>query len=312
VDNGPEVNCQPEGRCGGVHEIPAGTLHRPASKGPGSAGPLRGRKRDVWEGGHRVPGIISWPAMVDGPARVSWDPVVTMDFMATVLDVLGLHRPGKQAKWHFDGVSVLPLLKGHPVAPRGIGWMYDKPVASPKNGYAYRYDKWKLAVGGISCNEAKASFNCSMPQLYDMSVDKEENHDLAAKEPEVFAAIMANFTVWYDSIHDSMDHESMCAGAGPAPGPSHPFPQHPKASSTCKTQAGKAMSGLDMSVGHVASVEECCGACQATPGCGGADFNAGSAMRPTWDGKAEGGTCHLKPKYDPKNGGQVQTAINPN
>ena len=54
------------GRCGGVHEIPAGTLYRPASKGPGSAGPLRGRKRDVWEGGHRVPGIISWPAMVDG------------------------------------------------------------------------------------------------------------------------------------------------------------------------------------------------------------------------------------------------------
>ena len=55
---------------------------------------------------------------------MSWDPVVTMDFMATVLDVLGLHRPGKQAMWHFDGVSVLPLLKGHPVAPRGIGWMW--------------------------------------------------------------------------------------------------------------------------------------------------------------------------------------------
>ena len=54
------------GRCGGVHDIPAGTLHRPRSTGPGSAGPLRGRKRDVWEGGHRVPGIISWPQMVNG------------------------------------------------------------------------------------------------------------------------------------------------------------------------------------------------------------------------------------------------------
>ena len=32
--------------------------------GAGSAGPLRGRKRDVWEGGHRVPGIVSWPAVV--------------------------------------------------------------------------------------------------------------------------------------------------------------------------------------------------------------------------------------------------------
>ena len=79
-DNGPEKNCPPAGRC-------AGSEHRPL-EGPGSAGPLRGRKRDVWEGGHRVPGIISWPAVVHGPARTSWDTVVTMDFLATVMDVL--------------------------------------------------------------------------------------------------------------------------------------------------------------------------------------------------------------------------------
>eukprot|EP01050_Picozoa_sp_SAG11_P006393 SAG11_NODE_494_length_8948_cov_2.882699_3_plen_160_part_00 len=79
-DNGPEVNCGPEGRCGSgsTGEIPPGTLHRPHSSGPGSAGGLRGRKRDVWEGGHRVPGIISWPAMIKGPARQVWQPVVTM------------------------------------------------------------------------------------------------------------------------------------------------------------------------------------------------------------------------------------------
>ena len=77
--------------------------------------------------------------MVNGPARQSWNPVVTMDFMATVLDVLGLERPASQKDWHFDGISVLPLLKGDLVAPRGIGWMYSKPVASPKNGYAFRY-----------------------------------------------------------------------------------------------------------------------------------------------------------------------------
>ena len=38
--------------------------------------------------GHRVPGIISWPAVNKGPARENWDPVVTMDFLATVMDVL--------------------------------------------------------------------------------------------------------------------------------------------------------------------------------------------------------------------------------
>jgi len=34
--------------------------------GPGAAGPLRGRKRDVWEGGHRIPSIVSWPDVVQG------------------------------------------------------------------------------------------------------------------------------------------------------------------------------------------------------------------------------------------------------
>ena len=45
-DNGPEVNCGPEGRCGSgaTGKIPPGTLHRPHSAGPGSAGVLRGRK----------------------------------------------------------------------------------------------------------------------------------------------------------------------------------------------------------------------------------------------------------------------------
>lgn len=121
TDNGPEVNCAPEGRCGGVHEIPPGTLHRPASKGPGSAGPLRGRKRDVWEGGHRVPGIISWPAVAKGPARESWAPVVTMDFMATILEVLDMKRPASQSDWAFDGISVLPILRDEAPEPRGIG-----------------------------------------------------------------------------------------------------------------------------------------------------------------------------------------------
>ena len=145
VDNGPEVNCKPEGRCGSGSSgrIPAGTLHRPDSGGAGSAGVLRGRKRDVWEGGHRVPGIISWPAVAKGPARVSWDTVVTMDFLATLLDVLSVERPSTQKDWYFDGISVLPILKQEHVPERGIGWIYDKPVASYANGYAYRWGKWK-------------------------------------------------------------------------------------------------------------------------------------------------------------------------
>ena len=313
VDNGPEVNCAPEGRCGSgtTGVIPPGTLHRPDCDGPGSAGPLRGRKRDVWEGGHRVPGLISWPAVVGttGPARVSWDPVVTMDFLATIMDVLDVQRPAAQADWGFDGVSVMPILRGETPAPRGIGWMYLDPVASTANGYAFRYDNWKYVVGGISCNEKLATFNCSAPQLYDMSTDYAENHDLAAARPDVLAAIAANFSAWYASVHYSINNESECAGSGPTP--PAPFPPNPTPSSNCTFMTGSAMNGADVARATVGSLDECCGACRAMPDCGGADYEAASPMHPTFTGSAVGGTCHIKAAYNPRSGLGTQTAIRP-
>ena len=98
TDNGPEKDCGPEGYC---------TLDHYRT-GPGSAVPLRGRKRDIWEGGHRIPSVVSvcqrfplhthppcklhtvlqggvyinvkrwaqWPAVVKGNVgRVSWEMV---------------------------------------------------------------------------------------------------------------------------------------------------------------------------------------------------------------------------------------------
>eukprot|EP00750_Incisomonas_marina_P002570 INCI1244.2.p1 GENE.INCI1244.2~~INCI1244.2.p1 ORF type:complete len:657 (-),score=87.74 INCI1244.2:42-2012(-) len=314
VDNGPEVNCGPEGRCGSgtTGQIPPGTLHRPDCGGAGSAGPLRGRKRDVWEGGHRVPGIISWPAVNKGPARENWDPVVTMDFLATVMDVLKVERPASQANWHFDGVSAMPIIRGDKPADRGIGWMYNSPVMSAANGYAYRYGKWKMVAGGISCHPAEATFNCSKPQLYDMETDYAENHDLADTYPEILAAITANFTVWYNSIHDSIANESRCSNA-PSPGPSPPFPSHPNASTQCEFIPDSALGGSDMVKGSVASREECCGACRQTPGCAASDFVEASRMRPTFDGKTTGGTCHLKRTFErkPEIKGETQTACVP-
>ena len=133
-----------------------------------------------------------------------------MDFMATVMDLLNLERPPNQREWGFDGVSVMPILRGEEPEPRGIGWMYQKADADVKDGYAFRYGKWKLAVGGVSCIAEEASFNCSKPQLYNMEQDIAENHDLAAQQPAILAAILHNFSVWHQSVLNSMAGESQC------------------------------------------------------------------------------------------------------
>ena len=302
TDNGPEVNCLPEGRCGSgtTGVIPPGTLHRPACAGAGSAGVLRGRKRDVWEGGHRVPGVISWPAVVRGPPREVWAPLSTVDFLATMMDALQVSRPPAQAAWAFDGVSALPILRGQAPAERELAWMYFSPQVSVENGYAYRFGRWKYVVGGISCADERATFNCSRPQLYDMATDWAETTDLAAAQPALVAALAANFSAWHASVMRSRANESACASAAPSPAPPVPFPPHPPASTNCTFLPGKALNGASIATGEVASAEVCCGACLAVSSCVASDFVSATAMKPTWRGSASGGTCNLKAAFSPK------------
>ncbi|HSP42059.1 MAG TPA: sulfatase-like hydrolase/transferase, partial [Luteolibacter sp.] len=79
-----------------------------AGRAPGSAGPFHGRKRDLYEGGIRVPAMIEWPARVK-PGRRSGFPAVTSDYLPTVLDIIGKPLPEKRV---IDGVSLLPLIDG--------------------------------------------------------------------------------------------------------------------------------------------------------------------------------------------------------
>ena len=198
TDNGPEGNCKPEGICNATWY----------EDNPGSAGPLRGRKRDIYEGGHRVPGIISWPAVVKGN-RVSNDTLVTSDFLPTVLEVLGVQRPASQLSWGFDGVSALSFIEGKENMPeRGIGWAYATTAAEGKNPsqFGYRYGKWKYVHGSVSCADAA----CNEPKLFDLSVDLGETKNLATEHPDVFSAIKANYTAWFASVQRSFTVENEC------------------------------------------------------------------------------------------------------
>jgi arylsulfatase A len=73
-----------------------------------SSGPLRGLKRDVWEGGHRVPMIVRWPGVVD--ANTKSDALLgQVDLMATIASIVGFDLPKDQAE---DSFNQLPVLVG--------------------------------------------------------------------------------------------------------------------------------------------------------------------------------------------------------
>ena len=99
----------------------------PAQPGsnPGSTGGLRGRKRDLTEGGIREPGLLEWPAVVKANVRTSAFPAGTVDIKPTVLDILGVDPLPSPARWPLDGTSLVPLLRGEVrTRAKPMGWVW--------------------------------------------------------------------------------------------------------------------------------------------------------------------------------------------
>jgi arylsulfatase A len=132
-----------------------------------SNGGLRGIKRDLYEGGIRVPFIIKWSGKVN-PGSTSNYPLAFWDFLPTVADILGVKAPKG-----IDGVSALPVFKGENVErPNALYWEFIAP--SNQVRMAVRDGKWKAVVYGLENNF----------QLYDLEADPSEKTNLASKYPE--------------------------------------------------------------------------------------------------------------------------------
>ncbi|MBD72215.1 hypothetical protein CMK21_19160 [Candidatus Poribacteria bacterium] len=112
--------------------------------GPGSSGPLKGKKGSLWEGGHRVPGIAYWPSKIR-PGTVTNETALTMDLLPTLASLAGLSPP---TTLKLDGVDLLPLMVGEqPLSERSLFWRF-------KNDCAIRKGPWKLING-----ESQSLFN---------------------------------------------------------------------------------------------------------------------------------------------------------
>lgn len=158
---------------------------------PGSAGPWRGRKRSLFEGGIRVPGILEWPGRA-AAGRVVHTACSTSDYYPTVLDALGLGAPRQPAP--LDGISLLPLIDGKtaersaPIAFESMG----NTRGSPK--LALIEKRYKLLT----------NLEGSGDLLYDLEGDPGESRNLAAEMPERLSAMTKQLSAWRDSCRNSM------------------------------------------------------------------------------------------------------------
>lgn len=151
----------------------------------GSTRDLRGRKRSLYEGGIRVPGLLIWPQMVKAN-RIVTMPCSTSDYFPTILEVIQPSTPEATVR-PGDGISLLPLIQGAMTTrPRPIAFQSGRQIALVDN-------RWKL----ISLNDGVNY------QLYDLISDPGESIDQAAANPAVVSAMKEQLAAWQASCKQS-------------------------------------------------------------------------------------------------------------
>ncbi|MCA9299669.1 MAG: sulfatase-like hydrolase/transferase, partial [Phycisphaerales bacterium] len=157
-----------------------------ARTAPGSAGPLRGRKRSLYEGGVRVPGLLEWPARFPEP-RVIAAPAVTSDILPTVLHALDIDG----APTPLDGIDLMPLLEGTTRERHSpIGFRSGKQAT-------WVADRYKLVV--TTTNQG------DRVELFDLVADPSEQTDLAALHPDLVTRLHQDLDAWIAACDDDRD-----------------------------------------------------------------------------------------------------------
>lgn len=143
--------------------------------------PLRGVKHDIYDGGIRVPFLMSWPAQIKA-GQETQSPVISLDILPTLLDAAGL-----PALTDIDGESMLPVV-------RGDKDNLDRPFF------------WNHGDGqtGIQLNNWKLVFNKGVTELYKISDDISESKNLLSSHPEKVQELQKIYDKWLSDMAPPM------------------------------------------------------------------------------------------------------------
>ncbi|MDO5971797.1 arylsulfatase [Flavivirga aquimarina] len=153
---------------------------------------FKGGKRDIYEGGHRVPFLMRWPNAISAGKKVD-SPVCQSDYLATIADIIGAKLPDNAGE---DSYSLYPMMKG-----TNSNQNLDRAVIhhSFTGHFAIREGKWKLNMfrgsgGSLKPTIIKPDLGEALFELYDMENDPEETSNLYFKHPEIVKELKEKIT----------------------------------------------------------------------------------------------------------------------
>ncbi|MEZ5106377.1 MAG: sulfatase [Draconibacterium sp.] len=156
-----------------------------------SQSPLREGKGWVYEGGIRVPMMISWKGKINA-GRESEQPVATIDILPTVLDLL--HVQNKMST--VDGVSLSPvLLNDSPLNRKALFWNYPHYHNGPPSAVIRKGDYKLIELYDKSLTNQPDAF-----ELYDLKNDLGETRNLAAQYPDVVNELKKELSDWKKEV----------------------------------------------------------------------------------------------------------------
>ncbi len=160
---------------------------------------MRGKKIDLWDGGHRVPCFIRWPA---GQLRAPGDLTElaeVQDILPTLVDLCRLRKP-RQAQ--FDGLSLAGLLRGErehlPDRTLVVQFSRMQSPAPEKGDAAVLWQRWRLVHN---------------KELYDLSTDFGQGTNLITQRPDITARLRTQYDAWWSKVAPGVnEHRAITVG----------------------------------------------------------------------------------------------------
>lgn len=167
----------------------------PSFRGSRAAG-LRGSKLSLYEGGIRMPFLISWPGHIKANSSDAMSIVSALDLMPSLSKMAGVKLP---ANYTADGTDRSTVFLGKPSARnKELFWEYGR------NDIAYKFPKGRDKSPNLAVRSGDwkllMNSNSSDVQLYNIATDKNETTNVAAAQPKVTNDLKAKLMGWWGPL----------------------------------------------------------------------------------------------------------------